>query len=232
MSTNPKPKFPVEISVLIVFTLAAIYILIVVFEPPILPLISPPTPTVIPPTSTSAGQYRPEVIPASTDTAYPTPTTTLAPTTTPTLTLTPTHTPVSGPLPDLTVTGISNPICVPGHIGTTTGNYVMFTVIVRNIGHVATRAFGPFDVTISFVLGPRFYSLDEWSNKFNGVVGSTNPEITNLNPDEDVALKLEIDIKGNFNFGIQAVANSGANTIPESDTTNNTLIKYFSIYCY
>jgi len=135
-------------------------------------------------------------------------------------------------LPDLTVTGISDPVCTPGHIGTETGNYAKLTIFVRNIGRVSTRSFGPFDVHISLILGQTYYGLDEWASKFNDVAGSSNLEIWNLNPNEDIKLTVVLDLKGSRKFGIEVIANSGANTIPEANTINNKRRQYFSIYCY
>ena len=102
---------------------------------------------------------------------------------------------------------------------------------MRNIGRGSTKYFGPFTVRLNVVLGPRHYGLDEWAAEFNGLIGVSNLEISNLNPNADVELKLAVDLKGNTKFGIEAIANSEMNPIPESDTTNNTLIQYFSIYC-
>jgi|GEM_PF-2956511 len=229
MANNPRSELPVGVIILILATLAAICLTMIAVGPVLLPQILKPVPQAITETL---------VIPS--DTPTPAPTITRLPTDTPTATITPTFTPtwtpdfsgITGPLPDLTVTGISDPTCTPDHLGTTNGVYAKLTIVVRNIGRAPTRSFGSFDVGIFLILGQQRYGLDEWAAKFNGVVGSSNPEISNLNPNADVALKLEIDLKGNTKFGIQASANSGANPIPETDTTNNTLIKYFSMYCY
>lgn len=123
---------------------------------------------------------------------------------------------------------MSDPICVPDRIGT----ILAFTIFVRNIGRVRTRSFGSFDVGVSLLIGPQKYSLEEWGTKFDGVVGSSNLEVFNLNPDQDIKFTVVIDLKGNKRLGVEVTANSGENPIPEADMTNNTLIKYFSVYCY
>ena len=89
-----------------------------------------------------------------------------------------------------------------------------------------------FDISISLILGQMRYTLGEWATTFNGVIWSPNLTIPNLNPKRDVSLLLEIDLKGNIKFGIEATANSGTNPIPETNTTNNVLTKYFSVQCY
>lgn len=83
-----------------------------------------------------------------------------------------------------------------------------------------------------FILGQRRYSLEEWDTTFNGLVGSSVTEVFNLNPNGDIKFTVVIDLKGNKNFGIEVVANAGENPIREADTTNNSQIKYFSVYCY
>ena len=234
MTNNPKLAFPIEILLVIIVTLAGICITLMIVGPELLPEILQPTSMVIPATSVTPGQYQPEVIPVQTDIPNLIPTLTILPTHTPLPTLTPTLTPtipITGPLPDLTVTGISDPICTQNHIGTTTGKFLNFTIYVRNIGRVSTRSFGTFDVEIFLFLGQTHYSLDEWANSFNGVVGSSNLKISNLNPNAGISLKLEIDLMGHTDFGLQVIANSGVNTIPEANTANNTLIESFSIYC-
>lgn len=235
MATDPRPRFPIEVIILIISTTAALCITLMLVGPDVLSQILRPTPTEPPPTTIPTSKYQPEVIPAPTYAYTPSPvwTPTVLPTDTPAPTPTITSTPVKGVLPDLIVTGISDPKCTPDHIGTTTGVYVKFTIFVRNIGHASTYSFGPFELGVSLILGQTYYGLDEWASRFNGVVGNLNLRITNLAPNQDVAVAVELDLKGNATFGIQAVANSGANPIPETDTTNNTLVKYFSsIYCY
>lgn len=153
---------------------------------------------------------------------------TVVATDTPAPTFTVTKTSTSQLYPDLTVTGISDPICRPDYAGT----ILEFTIFVRNIGRVPTRSFGPFDVGVNLILGQRHYSLDEWATQFNGVIGTSNMQVSNLNPNQDIKFTVVIDIKGAKNFGIEVVANSGTDAISESDTANNTLLKYFSIYCY
>ena len=103
---------------------------------------------------------------------------------------------------------------------------------VRNIGRASTRNFGAFETDVFLVLGQRHYSLDEWATEFNGVVGSSVTEVYNLNPGQDIKFTVVFDLIGNKDFGIEAKVNSGGNPIREADTTNNALIKYFSVYCY
>lgn len=193
-----------------------------------------PTPVATQPTSSPSGGYQPEVIPLATHTPGRTQTETAAPTDTPP----PTRTPFVPPtivstsqllqLPDLTVTGLSEALCVPDRIGT----ILEFTFYVRNIGRASTRSFGPFEVEVFLLLGQVRYKLDEWDTQFNGVVGASKMEISNLNPGEDVKLKVVIDLKGNKDIGIEVIANSGGSPIREADTTNNTLIRYFSANCH
>ena len=154
----------------------------------------------------------------------------MLPTDTPVSTFTPTYTSTPQLLPDLTVTGISNPTCIKDR-GSPQNLYVELSIIVRNIGPGSTRPFGPFSVRVDLVFGQHHYSLDEWASGFNGVLGSSNMDILNLNPNRDVKLNLSIDLKGNTKFGIEVIANSGPNTIPELDTTNNSLIQGFSVIC-
>ena len=148
---------------------------------------------------------------------------------TPSSTFTPTYT--TQQLPDLTVAAISTPTCVRDHLLTSERDYVKFSIIVRNVGPVSTRSFGSFSVLVNLILGQQRYSLDEWASSFNGVIDSSDMDITNLNTNADVKLNLAIDLKGNMNFGVEVIANSGSNPIPESDTTNNLLIKGFSVIC-
>jgi len=184
-------------------------------------------PNLIPPTQTP-----PNTPAVSTNTPRPTSTSTIILTDTPapafTQTFTPMPTSFSGPLPDLVVTGISDPMCIPKQIGT----IFIFTIIVHNAGKASTYYFGPFNVDIFLILGETHYRLDEWASRFNGVIASSNLQIVNLAPNRDVALKLELDLKGNTEFAIEAIANSGANPIPESNTLNNKLGRHFSKYCY
>jgi hypothetical protein len=227
MTNNPKPKLPIQVVFAILLLVATVavglVVLLVIFKPAITTI---QLPNLISPT-----QALSKTPVALTETPSPTWTSTIIPTdpSTPTVvpSLTPTYTPIAKPLPDLAVTGISDPVCLrDGRSGS-----VMLTIVVRNIGRGATRSFGRFDVRINLILGQRHYGLDEWASRFNGVIGSSNPEILNLNPNADVELKIAIDLKGNTVFGIEAIANSGTNPIPETDTANNTLIQYFSIYC-
>jgi len=104
-------------------------------------------------------------------------------------------------------------------------------VIVRNVGFASTRSFGQFSVLVNLILGQQRYSLDEWASSFNGVIDSSDMDISILHPNADVKLNLAIDLKGNKNFGVEVIANSGTSPIPESDTTNNILIQGFSVIC-
>jgi len=159
-------------------------------------------------------------------------TSTIMPIDTSTSTLTPSpYPPAARRLPDLTVTGISDPICVHDHLFTGGRAYITLAIDVRNNGRAATYSFGPFSVRVNLILGQRHYGLDEWASKFNGLIDSSNLEVLNLDPRDDILLKLAIDLKGNTTFGIETIANSGSNTIPESDTTNNIFTQRFSIYC-
>jgi hypothetical protein len=129
------------------------------------------------------------------------------------------------------VTGISDPTCTHDDRPDTQKAFIKFTVFVRNIGRARTYSFGRFSVGISLILGQRYYGLDEWASKFNGLVSSSGSTVYNLNPNADLELKVALDLKGNTSFGIEAIANSGSNPIPESDTTNNRYTQYFSIDC-
>jgi len=214
-----------------VTTIGAVVIAIM---PTILPtaIRSTPTAQVLTPTlPILSKQSFPETSDVPTNTSNLAGTSTILPTDTPTFTFTPTFTSTAQPLPDLTVTGISDPICTKDQRVIPEKLYVKLSIIVRNIGPGSTRPFGPFSVRVDLVLGQHHYSLDEWASGFNGVIGSSNMDILNLNPNRDVKLNLSIDLKGNTKFGIEVIANSGPNTIPESDTTNNTLIQGFSIIC-
>lgn len=197
--------------------------MLVVSTPTVMPTLTA-TLTMLPPPSFTETPIIP------TDTPTLTVTSTTAPTNTPAFTFTPTYTSIPQLLPDLTVTGISNPSCIKDR-GSPQNLYVELSMIVRNIGPGSTRSLGPFSVRVNLILGQHRYSLDEWASDFNGVIGSSNMNISSLGPNGDVKLNLSIDLKGNTNFGIEVIANSGPNTIPESDTTNNTLIQSFSVIC-
>lgn len=231
MANNPQsnhviPVIAVIIGVIGIFVTVAAFAL--VFSPSALK----PTLAVVQPTSSPSSRYQPEIVPpltytpSSTQTATVTPTKTPAPTYTPTVTYT--YPFVTQPLPDLTVTDISDPVCAPEFSSTT----LRFTIYVRNIGPARTRSFGSFDIGVYLILGQSRYRLDEWAALFDGVVGTSKMEVSNLNPDRDIKFTVVVDLKGNKNFGIEAIANSGANPIREADTNNNTLLKYFSAYCY
>ncbi len=231
MANDFKSKYSIENTIAIVIIMAVICMTVIALEPGILPGFSKPTPTAVQPTSSPSDDYQPEIIPLLTDTPGPTQTVTVIPT----ITRFPTRTPFvlptfefdSQPLPDLTVSGISDPVCATDHIGK-----LKFNLYVRNIGRASTRYFGPFDVGVFIVIGQKKYGLDEWATQFNGVVGSSNMEVFNLDPNEDLKFTMVLDLKGNIKFGIRAVANSGEKPIREADTTNNSLTKYFSFYCY
>jgi hypothetical protein len=236
MTINSKSNFTLPVIAIIIGVIGIVVTIIVfafVFSPPALEL----TPTVTQPTSSLLGfssPYQPESLPLPTYTPGPTHTSTIVPTNTPaptrTLIVLPTLESNSQvlPLPDLTVTGISDPICAPDRIGT----ILEFTIFVRNIGQASTRYFGSFGTDVYLLLGQRRYGLDEWAEKFDGVVGSSVTEVFNLNPGDDIKFTVVIDLKGNKDLGIEVIANSGENPIREADTTNNTLTKYFSVYCY
>lgn len=212
--------------------MAVICMTAIVIKPGILPTISKQTPTAMQPTSNPSNGYQPETIPLSTFSPAPTPTVTATSINTPFLTLTPFILPTlafdSQPLPDLTVTGISDPVCATEYEGTK----LRFSIYVRNIGRARTRSFGAFDTAVYLILGQRRYSLNEWAEQFNGVVGSSIVEVANLNPNQDIKFTIVIDLIGNKDFGIEVITNSGENLIREADMTNNTLIKYYSIRCY
>lgn len=204
-------------------------------------VLSPPptesTPTAIQPTSSPANSsflFQPESIPLLTFTPPPPRTSTSVPTNTPFPTRTPFLLPTIAidsqllQLPDLTVTAISDPVCATEYEGTK----LRFSILVRNIGDASTRYFGSFSTDVYLLLGERRYSLNEWAEKFNGVVGSSVVDVANLNPGEDIKFTVVIDLKGNKSFGVEVTANSGENPIREADTTNNTLIKYFVGRCY
>jgi len=231
MANNSRSKFSIPV-IAIIIGIIGVCVTVVAFAFVFSPPAFKQTPSAVLPTAISSSRYQPEIIPIPTDTLDLSGTATNmltdAPVTTFSPTLTPTSTLINGPLPDLIVTGLSDPFCVPDHIGT----IFRFTFFVRNIGRAPTRSFGPFDVGVYIILGQRTYELDEWAAKFNSVVGTSNLEISNLNPNGDIKLTLVIDLIGNRDFGIEVKANSGANPVPEADTTNNALIKYYSAYCY
>ena len=201
-------------------------------------LFSPPSksnPTALPPTAIPSRQYQPEVIPLPSFTPNPERTSTVMPTDEPAPAPTPTSTllpPIGKPLPDLVIASIGDPVCASSNVDDVPRDYIQFTVIVRNVGKASTHTFGSFDVGVYIVLGQASYSLKEWADTYGGVIAYPNLTISNLDPNWDRTFKLAIDRNGITKFGIKAVANDGENPIPESDRTNNTLIKYFSIYCY
>lgn len=236
MANNPQSNYTIPV-IAVIIGVIAIFVTIVafalVFSPPTLK----PMPTVLQPTSSPSSlsnPYQSESIPFPTYTPAPTQTATIAPTSTPFLTRTPFILPTIAsnsqllPLPDLTVMGISDPVCVPDRVGT----IIEFSIFVRNIGRASTRDFGPFDTGVYLILGQSRYGLDEWAEQFNGVVGSSVAEVFNLNPDEDIKFTVVIDLKGSKDLGIEVTANLGENPIREADMTNNTLIRHYSIYCY
>ena len=235
MANNPKPQPSIQDSFIIIGALAAICVAAIAVVPRVLPMIARPTPTVIQaPTSTLsilAKQPFAENSAAPTDTSNPAETSTMIPTDTPASTFAATYTGNAQSLPDLTVTAISNPICARDHLLTVARDYVKLSVIVRNVGRVSTSSFGPFSVLVNLIFGQQRYRLDEWASSFDGVIDSSDMEISILHPTDDVKLNLAIDLKGNTNFGVEVIVNSGPNPIPESNTTNNILIKDFSVIC-
>ena len=230
MENNFKPKYSFPI-ISAIIGIVAIFVIVFVFAYEISPPILEPTPTVIKPTSSSSKDFQPEVIPPPTDIAEPTQTATSVPVNTPvpTQTLPVIPTLVSNrDLPDLIVSGLSDPVCAGEYKGTT----IRFTIFVRNIGRAPTRDFGSFDVSVFFILGQHRYNLEEWDTVFNGLIGSSVTEVFNLHPDQDIKFTVVIDLKGNKEFGIEVIVNSGENPIREADLTNNTLMKYYSANCY
>ena len=205
----------------------------IAITPAILPMISKPTPTAMEaPTATLSilsKQFLAETPATPTETASPDGTSRIIPADTPAISFALPY--ATGQLPDLTVSAISTPTCARDHLLTVERDYVKFNVIVRNVGPASTRAFGPFSVLVNLVIGQQRYSLDEWASRFDGVIDASDMDIPNLNSAADVKLNLAIDLKGNTNFAIEVIANSGSNPIPESDMTNNTLIQGFSIIC-
>ncbi len=231
MADSTKSRFSTEAAIVII-GVVAIFIVIAAFRFAVLPPPKlEPTPTTIQPTPSSSNDYQPEVIHPLINTSSPTQTATNVPANTPVPTRTPIVIPTlvsSSQLPDLTVTAISQPVCAPEFNGTT----LRFSIFVRNIGRARTRTYGSFDVGVFFILGQRHYSLADWETRFNSVVGTSNLDVSNLNPDGDIKFTVVVDMKGNTNFGVEVTANSGVNPIRELDTTNNTLTKYFSVFCY
>ena len=233
MTNNSKPKTPIQVIFAVTLLIATVILVLTA----LLLIFKPSTSAIRLPNSILPTQTLPETTAVLTDTPSPTRTATMTVTTTPTLapthtpTLVPTYTLTDQPLPDLTVTGISDPICIHDTRPATEKAYIKLNIIVRNIDRGSTESFGSFSVHINLILGQRHYGLDEWASRFNGVIGISNLDISNLDPNADVELKLAIDLKGNTIFGIESIANSGTNPIPESNTANNTLIQYFSIYC-
>lgn len=127
---DPNSSFPITAFVV---GLVAIVAILLVFAYEISPPTSSPTPKdVLPTSSSSSGHYLPEVIPPPIDMAEPTPTATSLPANTPvpTQTLLVIPTLVSNrDLPDLIVSGISDPVCAEEYEGTT----IRFTIFVHNI---------------------------------------------------------------------------------------------------
>jgi len=235
MATNSGSRFPIEAFLFIIATAAGILFILMKAGPELLAELSRPTPTKAAPTLTPViSRYQPESIPASTDTPNPTLTATVPPTNTaaPTITPTPTYFFNDKPLPDLTVTGISDPVCSTIREADTITHYVKIKLVIRNIGRASTHYFGTFDNEVYVLLGESSYRLDEWADQFNGLISDPHLKVLNVDPNWDITFTLAINLKGNTNFGIKAVANAGKNTIAEADTTNNRLIKYFSVYCY
>jgi hypothetical protein len=234
MENNSRPSYTIPI-IAVLIGVITICVTVVAFTFVFSPQSTELTPTVTQPTSGTSNlssPYQPERIPLPTYTPAPTQTATVPPSSTPLPTPTPFVLPTiefeGVPLPDLTVSGISDPVCVPDR----TGTIVEFSIYVRNIGQAPTRYFGAFDTAVYLILGQRRYRLDEWATQFNGVAGSSIVGVDNLGPGEDIKFTVVIDLKGNKSFGIEVVANSGENPIREADSTNNTLLKYHSIHCY
>jgi len=230
MANNPKSKHPVEV-IAVIIGVIAVCVVMIIFAYAVSPFTAGPTPTAIGPTSGPSNNYQPEIIPPSTDMPGPTPTPTVTSTNTPAATQTLLVIPTlmsNSQLPDLTVTGITDPVCASEYEGTKLRIYIF----VRNIGRVRTRPFGSFDTGVYLIIGQSHYSLDEWATKFNGVVGSSVTEVFNLDPNGDIKFTVVFDLIGNKDFGIEVVVNSGENPIREADMTNNTLTKYYSVYCY
>lgn len=234
MANNPPPNRAIPVIAMIVGVIA-IFVTVAGFAYLFSPSAAEPSPTVTPPNASPLGlpsPYQPESLPLPSPAPAPTRTATVPPASPSRITHTPFVSPTMEaenlPLPDLTVTGISDPVCVPDRPGT----IIEFSIFVRNIGRTSTRSFGSFDTGLYLLLGQRRYGLDEWATQFNGVVGSSLTEVVNLGPDADIKFTVVIDLKGNKDFGIEVIANSGESPIREADMTNNTLIKYSSVSCY
>ena len=235
MANNPKPKLPIQVIFAILLAVAAISTVVIVFASRVMPMILVPTPTTIQtPTATLTILPPPSftetaIVPTNNPTL--TGTSTMTATNTPAFTFTPTYTSTAQLLPDLTVTSISASACTRDQRVVPEKLYVSLSMIVRNVGPGSTHPFGPFSVRVNLILGQHRYSLDEWASDFNGVIGSSSMDILTLGPNGDVKLNLSIDLKGNTKFGVEVIANSGPNTVPELNRTNNTLIQGFSVTC-
>lgn len=248
MTNNPKPEMSTQLIIAIIGAFVAICTATIAIMPLVLPMIIKPTPTIVQVLPTvfipeaTASPFSPlatdtpnlawtSTIPP-TDTATEIPTSTFTPTFTPTATPTFTPTYTSAPvLSDLIVVAISNPVCVRDHRVTPERVYIKLTVTVRNLGPSSTSSFGAFSVRITLIFGQQRYSLEEWASRYNGLVNTPNLDVSGLNPNEDAEINLSIDLKGNSKYSVEAIANSGANTIPESNTANNALTQSFSINC-
>jgi len=236
VANNQKPKMPIQIIFAILLAVATIFTVVIAIMPKVLPMIVEPTPTELQASSSTPASIL--STPLFTETSsLPTNTPTLAWTSTPTatdtpaFTFTPKYTSTPQRFPDLIVTEISASTCTKDQRVTPEKLYIKLSFIVRNIGPGSTRPLGPFSVRVNLILGQRHYSLEEWASDFNGVIGSSNMDIANLDPNGDVKLNVSIDLKGNTNFGVEVIANSGLYIIPESNITNNTLIQGFSVIC-
>ncbi len=169
-------------------------------------------------------------VPTSTEMPISTPTDTETPSFNPTSTFTSTATLTATPVyADLQIVAISDPSCVRDHRYTPTKYYVQHTISVRNIGAGSTNDFGTFSIHITLDTGGHRYSLEEWATRFNGVVGNLDLDFSNLGPNQDADTTVNIDLRGLTKYALEAIANSGTHTIPESNTTNNILIKSFTI---
>lgn len=236
VANNPKPKLPIQVIFAMILTVATIFAIVIAIVPAALPVIVKPTLTTIPVITTATQpilteQFFTQRLVTPTNAPILIVTSTTTPTDTPAATFTPTFTSTPQPLPDLIVTGISDPICTKDQRVTPEKLYVKFSFIVRNVGLGSTGSFGPFSVRVNLILGQHHYSLEEWASGFQGVIGSSNMDITNLDPSGDVELNVSIDLKGNTSFGVEVIANSGLYTIPESNTANNSFVQGFSVIC-
>lgn len=223
-------KLVVAVGVLAVVVIAAAFPTIVSPPATATPFLSPTSSM----PSQPPADYQPERFPLQTFTPLSSPTSTLAPTHTPFPTRTPFILPTIASnsdlllLPDLTVTGVSAPLCVPDRKGTV----VELDIFVRNIGKAGTRYFGAFEVGVYLMLGGQRYSLNEWAEEFNGVIGASPLQISALDAGQDVKLIVVMDLKGNKELGVEVVVNAGEDPMREADMTNNTLKQYFSANCY